>query len=1085
MSRRRSISWIAAIRLAMSALGFLSTQAPASDPVNWSRLAELAFQFVALHSPAASSAPYTEVPISIAQDGDGFLWIGTDAGLERWDGYRFQTYTTGNGQPCAVPADDIWVLHTDTKGTLWVGTLGRGLARYDRDTDCFRAVPIGAGGLIDPTIKAIADDGAGGLWIGTAGGLDHFDPDLWRVTHFAGGTDDDRLLNGVVYRILRDRDGALWVSTAQGLLRRSAGETHFQRLPLPGRSAVPRVGALLQGSDGRVWIGTLEDGAYVIDPKTLAVRPVLGADHSIAAIVGADETPTKEVWFATQGSGILAVDPATLRTRLIRHRTVVPTSLPDDTVECIYRDRSGLMWIVGQRGIGYFRVQQAITTIPILDPDAAADASTADVKAIAVMQDGRVALGLGRGVVMIDPARSGVQALSLVSSGSRIVPSLDGVTSLATSDGHDLFAFIVPAGLVWFDAEARRHALVPLPGRKHLAAVQALFVYQQRLWVGGLDGVWVLARRSGRSVSQTPWDVVDRLELPRVWAICTSPEGTMWFGATDGLFRFDPAAHAVSHIRFAAAANGARSDPYISSVLFDKRGRLWVGTTNQGIFVLDPSAIRADAVVPERHIDEGLPNKSVDKLLADASGDIWASTDRGIARIDPSSFSVRAFGRGDGLAISDYWVSSGADSQGELLFGGTGGLTVVHPERVDPSRYHPPIVISSITIGRRTISSGLYNGAGATLRIPAEARSFSVEFAALDYSEPDRNSYAYMLEGYDRDWVPTGSDNRRAAYTNLAPGKYRLRLQGTDHAGVWSPDKVLLIQVEAAWYQTAWFRLISVAAAIAMVAMIVRARTMVLRARQRELQSLVDLRTAELSRATDERRTLIENVAHDLRTPLTSLRGYLETLRLKDSSLPADDRRKYLDIAVRQSERLTRLIRELFDLVRLEEARVAPSREQFHPTELVQDVVQEFGPIAGGKKISFETDVGSDLVLMVGDIGLMQRMIENLLDNAVRHTPEGGLITVKLRVDGEWLQLDISDTGKGIEPTELSRIFDRYERGNASDGGAAGGAGLGLAIIKRIVDLHEGTITVHSEVGVGTRFSVRLPLASRAIAASS
>jgi len=1086
---RNPRSGLSATVLAAAAVFALSPGRGQAGAGRWDPLAEPVFQLVAVHSqlfPGPSGAPYTEVPISIAQDGDGFLWIGTDAGLERWDGYRFHTYTAGDGQRCAVPADDIWALHTDTKGALWVGTLGGGLARYDRDTDCFEGVPAGADGLIDPTIKSIADDGEGALWVGSAGGLDHFDPDHWRVAHFAGGTDDDRLLGGGVYNVLRDRDGALWVSTARGLLHRGAGRSHFTRLPLPAPSAVPS--STLQGSDGRIWIGTLEHGAYVIDPRTLVARTVLDARHfkGFGAVVDAAETPNGEIWFATHGSGILAVDPATLRTRLIRHRAAVPTSLPDDTVERIYRDRSGLMWIVGWRGIGYFRAQQAITSIPILVTGAVTDASADDVKAVAVMQDGRVALGLGRGgVVVVDPGRSGVQALSPVSAGSRIVPSLDGVTALATSDGRDLFAFIVPAGLVWFDADARRSAVVPLPGRKHVAAVQALLAERQRLWVGGIDGVWMLTRRASPvAPSPVPWDVVDRLELPRVWAICASPEGTMWFGVTDGLFRFDPASHAVSRIRFAAAAHGARSDPFVSSLLFDKRGRLWVGTTSQGIFVVDPSATHADAVVPERHIDEGLPSKSVDKLIADANGDVWVSTDRGVARIEPSSFAVRAFDRGDGLAISDYWIGSGASTdQGELLFGGTGGLTVVRPDRVDRSPYHPPVVIASVTVGHRTMPSGLYNGAEATLRIPAEARSFSVEFAALDYAEPDRNTYAYKLDGYDRDWVRTGSDSRSAAYTNLAPGEYRLRLRGTDHAGNWSlSDKVVSISVAAAWYQTLWFHLTEALAAIALVTAIVRSRTIVLRARQRELQSLVDRRTAELAGAAEERRALIENLAHDLRAPLTSLSGYLETLKLKDASLAVDERQTHLTVAFRQTERLTRLVRELFDLVRLEGARVALSREQFQPVDLVQDVIQEFGPMAAGRRINFELGVDADRLSIVGDLGLMQRMVDNLLSNAVRHTPVGGAITVRLAADGQWLQLDVSDTGRGIERSEIGQIFDRYKRGGGGEGRPRGGAGLGLAIVKKIVELHGGTIEAHSEVGVGTRFSVRLPLASSAAA---
>ncbi len=1032
--------------------------------------------------------PHTEVPTALAQDGDGFLWVGTDAGIERWDGYHFHTYTSAQNEPCSLPVDVIWALHTDTKGRLWAGTAGGGLARYDRERDCFQAIAASPAGLSSPTIRAIVNDGAGGLWVGTAGGLDHLDPDR---LHFVRSTDGARaLLGNGVEALLLDRDGALWVGTNGGLVRRSPTRPDFARVPLPSLSGVaPQVRALFQDSGGRVWIGTASDGAYVVQPKTLAVRAVLDVQHrkGVGTIVSIAETPDGEVWLGTQGSGVLAMDPVTLQWRAIRHHAGMPTSLVGDTIEAILRDRSGLMWVANLRGLGYFRVQQALITI--LGPNAASGVPTSDVTAMVTWNDGRVALGTGQGgVVVIDPRRLRVEPLlGLSSLGSRVTLPGDMVFCLATSDGHDLFAGIRPVGLFWVDASTRQPISVSLPGPRPVEPVYALLTAGQHLWVGGLDGVWVLARQAGGVASPTSWRVVDRLDLPAVWAMTASREGTVWLGTTDGLFRFELSSHTLSHVHFAALAYGTSADAYVSALLIDRHGRLWVGTNSKGILVLDPAAIGAGTVVPERQINEGLPNKVINKLLEDAAGNVWVSTDRDIARIDPMNFSVRAFGRGDGLAISDYWAGSGATTpSGEVLFGGDGGLTVVRPDQFDRLPYHPPVVITSITVGRRTIPSALYNGASidGPLRVPAGAKSFAVEFAALDYSDPEKNTYAYMLEGYDRDWVRTGSDMRVATYTNLAPGMYRLRLRGTDHAGVWSPsDKVLSIDVEAAWFQMTWFHLIAAVAVLAMVALIVRGRTMVSRARQRELQSLVDLRTAELSKATEERRTLIENVAHDLRTPLTSLRGYLETLRIKDSSLASEDRQKYLEIAFRQSERLTRLIRELFDLVRLEEAQVTASRERFHPAELVQDVVQEFGPIAGGRKIAFETEIGSDPLLIVGDIDLMQRMVENLLDNAIRHTPEGGVITVKLGVDGQWLQLDISDTGQGIGPTELGRIFDRYERGEAGEHRAPGGTGLGLAIVKRIVELHEGTISVHSEVGVGTRFLVRLPLASDAAAA--
>jgi signal transduction histidine kinase len=374
------------------------------------------------------------------------------------------------------------------------------------------------------------------------------------------------------------------------------------------------------------------------------------------------------------------------------------------------------------------------------------------------------------------------------------------------------------------------------------------------------------------------------------------------------------------------------------------------------------------------------------------------------------------------------------------------------------------------------VPAALYNldADSRVLEVPADAQSLSVDFVALDFADPELHGYAYMLDGYDRDWVRTGFENRRARYTNLAPGSYHLRLRGTDRAGVADGrERRLSVHVAAAWYQTMWLHTLEALAAVLGLVLIVQARTVLLRARQRELEALVEERTQALVRATGERNSLIENLAHDLRTPLTSLRGYLDRLNLNDEALSDADRGRFIGIAVRQAERLFRLVRELFELVRLDDPLARLTLERFCPAEILQDVVGEFASIAAGRSIVCALDPGAESVQIVGDISLFQRLIDNLVDNALSHTPAGGRITVRLAAVADGIVLEVSDTGRGIERGHLERIFDRYERGDTT--GRSPGAGLGLAIVKRILELHGGSIAVDSQVGVGTRFTVGLP----------
>jgi len=1050
----------------------------------WAERTTPIFQLVASQSASDASVPYTGAPGVLAQDGQGFIWIGTETGLERWDGYRIRTYAAHPGDRCALKSDNIWALYADERKRLWIGTLGGGVALYDPATDCIQAVG-GQDSLGSETVEALAGDGAGGVWVGTNTGLQHVSADLMQVTRIShDASDQGHLSHGRIVRLLLDRSGALWVGTDSGLERRGRTETRFAPIPLPssGESSV-KVRALFESSDGRIWVGTLATGAYVIDPSTLRARTVddILARNQGHGIWAASETPGGEVWLATHDSGILAVDPISLQTRVIRHQKGVPTSLPADSVFDLLRDRRGLMWAASDNGwVGYFQTQAGISTL--LTADEASGVPEGAVSAAARMSDDQIAIAVGKSIALIGAREAGAKSLPL----DLPLPP-DKVTSLAVLNGGDLFAGVNPIGLVRVDRAAGRSYAVPLPGPGQLRHVTSLLADGARLWVGALEGIWTVEPGTERHAAALSWDAAQRSELRNVLAIAAGSGGTRWFGTTNGLFCSTGGTSMPTHVQLTSASGTPVPDMFVTSFHTDRRGRLWMGTNTQGLFILDTSAPQHDRVVVLRQLSTELPNTSVDAILEDANGGVWVSTDRGLARVDADSFAVRRFGRGDGAAIANYWIGSGiALRSNELMFGGQGGITLIRPDRLEADRFPPPVVITRILVGHRDVPSAPYNQgmSGPVLEVPPDAQSVAVEFSALDYADPERISYAYWLDGYDRNWVKTGSDNRMAMYTNLAPGTYHLRLRGTDHAGVWSSRECqLTLRVAAAWYQTIWFKTLELLAVFLMLLLIVQARTVLLRRRQRELEAVVEERTQALVRVTEARNALIENLAHDLRTPLTSLRGYLDRLSVKDEALTESDRGRFIDIAVRQAERLIRLVRELFELVRLDDPLATLTLERFCPAEVLQDVLQEFASIADARRIDCVLDPGVESVQIVGDISLFQRLVDNLVDNAVGHTPPGGKVTVRLGTDEAGIILEVSDTGRGIERTDLGRIFNRYERGDST--GRVSGAGLGLAIVTRILELHHGSIVVDSEVGSGTRFTVRMPRAGPASPDSS
>ena len=1044
--------------------------ASAAEAARWTERTASIFHLVASESSEDAGVPYTGGPGTLAQDQAGFIWNGTDAGLERWDGYRIRGYAARAGDACALPADYVVTLFVDDAGRLWISTFGGGLAYYEPQTDCIRKVGGGAIDLTRAPVVGFANDAAGGLWFGTTDGVLHLSADLKDLTRLPGDVSaQGHLSHERIGCILLDRHGVLWVGSGRGLERRAPAQAGFEPVALP---AGAKVQALLESSEGRIWVGTSADGAYVIDPSTAKAQAIedIRRRNPIPSIWRAAETSSGEIWFGTTNAGIIRVDPASLRTRALRHEKGVATSMPEDAVVDLMRDRGGLLWVASNSGFGFFNSRNDVATI--LTGDELNDVGEGLVKAVAPMGDGRVAITAGTDIALIGPRGTGSERVSLDP-----LPAASSIATLATMNGRDLFAAAQPYGLVWLDRAARRSSAIPFPGLDSPPHVLALLADADTLWAGGTEGLWVVKRGTDGGAS-SQWQISRRFELRDVWEIAKGQGGTRWVGTVKGLYRLKLSADGPTHVLLVSPAGDPIADPHIKSLHTDRQGRLWIGTNSEGLFVVDPTAGAADQARVVRHLGVELPNGAVNKILEDGHGAVWVSTDRGIARIDARSFEVNRLMRGDGIATSSYLSGACADeSCNELMFGGLNGITLIRPDRATPASEPPDVVITRISVGREEVPSSRFNArkGDQVLEIPPDAHSLAFEFAALDYSDPIHNRYEYRLEGYDREWVSAGSDLRMAMYTNLAPGVYRMRVRGTDHTGLWSAsDRLVTVRVAAAWYQTMWFHVLEILAVLMAITLTVKASTVVLRARQRELESLVEERTQALIRATEERNSLIENLAHDLRTPLTSLRGYLDRLSLNDEALTESDLTRFIGIAVRQAERLIRLVRELFELVRLDDPLAKLALERFSPAEIVQDVVQEFGSIAEGRSIDCELERGVESARIVGDISLFQRLIDNLVVNAVSHTPPGGKITVRLGTDESGIVLVVSDTGRGIERDDLDRIFNRYERVDTT--GRAFGAGLGLAIVKRILELHRGSIVVDSEVGKGTRFTVHLPM---------
>jgi len=836
----------------------IAAQTPAGAPERWAELADTIFKNYGVDD----GVPISTVT-AFAEDGDGFLWVGTQAGLARWDGYHFRVYHKDPAKPGALKDDFIWCLKTDSQGRLWIGTNGGAVSRYDRATDSFVTVSTGAGGNENIPVRALAQDGADGMWVGTDRGLVHIGPDGTRIS--SPTPEDDRLPARAVTSLLLDRGGRLWVGTKAGLMRQEDGSSHFALLPVEGGKAEEIVVmSLLEASDGRIWAGTRNQGAYFVAPSGHSVRLIrqtMPPELERLPFRTLAEGKSGELWLGGEG-GIVVFDPASGHARHILHDVARTSSLPHDFVFSLYRDRSGLIWAGTYSGMGFVNpTQDAVLTV-FGGMSQSSGLRAPDVVSTLATSNGLVWAGyFSGGADVLDPFGHRLAALRPDSAHPQTALPMDVVRILTQGGDGNVY---LGTGKGLYRATSKGAAVTRLPFAPEMVdpTVFSLHSDSAGLWIGTRSlGLWRMDYRDGTFRRRAANTLTDQ------WIMGIEPtgEGRIWVGTNQGLYLFDPGSEQVSKVLPDPRGAQSQSGALVTSLLTDHKGWLWVGLRDgRGIAVIDAVATGEPPRVTRLGAADGLSDLDVDALVEDSSGAVWASTASGMLfDISPDLRILDALGRAEGIGTRSFtWNSGAVTAHGELLFGGDGALTVLRPDRLKPWDWHPPVVITDLRVGGHAVAPP---SGGGPLDILANANSLAVEFSSLDYSAPERNRYAYKLEGYDKDWVPTDATRRLASYTNLPPGQYVLHLRGTNRDGVWSEKAFdLPIRVAPAWYQTIWFRLVLGVLALAAVWLLVWVRTSYLRQRQLILEQQVKQRTSELRLSNSQLETRTEELAQSL-----------------------------------------------------------------------------------------------------------------------------------------------------------------------------------------------------------------------------
>lgn len=859
--------------------------APIADPP------QLAFEHLLPEDGLSVTTAY-----SILQDRTGFLWIGTEDGLYRFDGHRFEVWAHDPDDPATLATNDISYVFESRDGDLWLATWGGGLDRFDPRTGSFEHFKSRSGeegnpgALQDDRVQHLFEDSSGTLWIGTfSGGLSRFDPGTGTFETFRHDPRDPASLShDRVWRILEDPSGTLWIGTGRGLAvfdratESFVSYRHVKGDPLSLSHDVVRT--LYVDRQGSLWIGTggglnrwIPTAGKPGDPLSFEryLASPGGLSHDVITALYEDSRGT--FWVGTRGGGLNILDRATGTWQTLRRDPENPASLSDDDVRAIYEDRSGVLWIATRAG-GLNRLDLEPRKFESVSLPVEAGGPGGRIRGLAEDGEGRLWIGTGAGLWRYDREERSYQ---------RFQHDPTDTGSLPSDHVHDLL--VTRTGELWVAANPGLHRL----GRggdgfityrhdegepRSLANDRVTALHEDRsgrLWVGTISGLdrLVLAPDGSPKAEETatfehfehrPNDP-ESLSESYVTALLDAKDGGLWVGTHNaGLNCCDVSGLRCERLRRDPRDAASLSSDRVTALYRQQSGTLWVGT------VAGLNRLLPDGTFERYLVADGLPNAQVLGLLGDDAGRLWIATGLGLSRLDPETETFRNFTAGDGLSAGAF--NQGATvhcRDGTLCFGGQRGFDCLAPENVVDSSYRPPVVLTGFEKLGQAASVGQSLWTVDSLRLSHQESFFAFEVAALDFTSPRDQLYSFLLEGHDREWSPP-TRQRVVSYANVAPGHYLFRARGTNGDSVWSDQELrVAVEIVPPIWQNWWFRAVVCLTLAAVVGLGYHLRIQGLKRREHELSQRVEEGLADLRRSEERYRLLFErNLAGVVRARL-------------------------------------------------------------------------------------------------------------------------------------------------------------------------------------------------------------------------